>query len=534
MMYPPQFRIVLPFSALCSLLWTTACGFLCRPHSHHHALQHNHRGRFPSRQHATKREYGVKIINSIAEFDRDAWNFLLDDKTSSPFMEYDWIYAMEASGCASVDEGWQPLHIGVYEMLREGDQTEATQFGPLMAACPLYVKYNSMGEFIFDHAWADYAQRALGIKYYPKLLSAVPFTPATGSRLLVHPSLSASSSANDGTASGSDSGTGSGTGSGSSSDGNSGSSSTSRLDNNADAKNDQTPTLPSEVATISRAVAGVMQQLVRENQLSSAHVNFMLTDEIDPYLQAGFQLRETIQYRWENLNRETGRPYADFEDYLSAFKSKRRMQIKRERRAVFEEQGIRIEAIRGGDVKATAELYQIMYEIYTTTVEKMWGQQYLSSAFFQKLFESPASFRHNLLFVVAYNSANQVIAGTVNLVKANKFYGRYWGCFEFRKNLHFEACYYTAIEYCIQHGIEYFEPGAGGGEFKYLRGFDPYLVSSVHHFRSPVLGQAVGDFLVAEREKNQMTADYLIANSAVAGKGGGGGGDYGSLMTDDD
>ena len=219
-------------------------------------------------------DLAVKIVNSIEGFGREAWNSLLNDK-SSPFLEYDWLHALEASGCVTVQEGWQPVHVGVYR--GEG--------GALVAACPLYVKSHSQGEFIFDHSWADYCERALGQRYYPKLLSAVPFTPATGSRLLVHPSLSqAAGAAEEGSGSGFD--------------------------------------------AVARAVAGVLQQLVRDNGLSSAHVNFMRPDELAPYLAQGFQLRETIQYRWENVNRDTGRPYADFDEYLGQFKSKRRMQVR--------------------------------------------------------------------------------------------------------------------------------------------------------------------------------------------------------------
>ena len=218
-----------------------------------------------------QREFGIKVVSSIKDFRRDEWNALLSDK-SSPFLEYDWIYAMEESGCATAGEGWQPVHIGVYEHLSETTlkADEPPPLGALMAVCPLYVKYNSMGEFIFDHSWADYAERVLvsvlvlldnlthlyvfslsflplceqGVKYYPKLLSAIPFTPATGSRLLTHPSLSNRSSSSVGMGSGTNS-------------------------ENSDDDDD------SDVGRLARGVAGVMQQLVQDNQLSSAHVNFM-------------------------------------------------------------------------------------------------------------------------------------------------------------------------------------------------------------------------------------------------------------------
>mmetsp|Transcript_7518 Transcript_7518/g.7586 ORF Transcript_7518/g.7586 Transcript_7518/m.7586 type:complete len:260 (+) Transcript_7518:970-1749(+) len=242
----------------------------------------------------------------------------------------------------------------------------------------------------------------------------------------------------------------------------------------------------------------------------------MRKEEIDPYLTTGFQQRETIQYRWVNLNKETNQMYTDFDDYLTSFKSKRRMQIKRERTVVYQEQKIRIEAIRGDSELADSKLYNTMFNIYTTTVEKMWGTQYLSAEFFQMLHDADNNFRKNLLFIVAYDSDNEVVGGTINLVKNTHFYGRYWGGFKFVQFLHFEACYYKAIEYCIEHGITYMEPGAGGGEFKYLRGFNPYIVNSVHFFTSKILNGAIGDFLVTERERNQATADYLTAKSPIA------------------
>jgi hypothetical protein len=183
----------------------------------------------------------------------------------------------------------------------------------------------------------------------------------------------------------------------------------------------------------------------------------MRPDELAPYLSVGFQLRETIQYRWENVNRDTGRPYADFDEYLAQFKSKRRMQIKRERRAVYEEEEVRVEAIRGDDPRATPQLYRTMHAIYTTTVDKMWGTRYLSPAFFDQLHAAPAAFKKNLLFIVAYapdgssdlagvdTPEGRVVAGTVNVCSASHFYGRYWGAFAFVKHLHFEACYYKGI-----------------------------------------------------------------------------------------
>ena len=141
----------------------------------------------------------------------------------------------------------------------------------------------------------------------------------------------------------------------------------------------------------------------------------------------------------------------------------------------------------------------------------MWGQQYLSKEFFLLLSQTPAKFRNNILFIVAYDKTDKIIAGTFNLVSSTHFYGRYWGAFEYIKNLHFEACYYSAIEYCIQNGLEYMEPGAGGGEYKFLRGFDPFLINSVHYITNTDMKRAVKTFLIQERAINKVSIIiYLI------------------------
>jgi uncharacterized protein len=487
----------------------------------------------------------VRILNDgIRQLDRDEWNALNDG--GNPFLDYDWLYALEQSGCANAREGWQPLHL-VVENIE----------GRLLAAVPLYAKYHSYGEFIFDQSWANFAQTVARIKYYPKLLAAVPFTPASGSRILLSNSLL----------------------------------------NKVQQKN------------IGLTLAHYMKQLASDNQLSGSNVNFISDEQIPLFQDAGYMLRQSIQYRWINQrssvegneqklkdiskqkstnNRkdvcysgcvgDNNEPFfEDFDDYLLSFKSKRRTQIRRERRSVYEEQGIKVKVVKGDDPLATREFYQKMFELYTTTVTKMWGQQYLSSAFFDQLWESSDAFKSKLVFIVAYvpyciqktkqqqdilekfldmagmkdivdskmkenkeavesaqrrseggnggdgddhdddpYNPDKIVAGTINLVGDDTFYGRYWGAFEMKRNLHFECCYYKTIEYCIENKLAIMSPGAGGGEFKFLRGFDPFLVNSLHAFGSPVLQKAVGEFLAEEREYNQEIQEYLLSKSATA------------------
>lgn len=481
-------------------------------------------------------QINVRLLNGIEEVSRESWNSLVED--SHPFLLYDWINALEASGCASAREGWQPLHIVVEQLIKDNNETS------LVAAMPMYAKSHSYGEFIFDQAWADFAQRVLGIRYYPKLLAAVPFTPATGSRLMLSSSLTA---------------------------------------NQADG--------------IATAVTAFMKNLMESNGLSGAHANFLPEKEVGLFVRQNYVLRQTVQYRWMNKRltvqgneqkfadikngrgevdaAETGTygegMFSDFEDYLTCFKSKRRTQIKRERKSVYEEQGILMEVIRGDDPRASADFYQKMYEIYTTTIDKMWGQRYLSSDFFKWLYEAPNDFKKRMVFIVAYDPnrpdysprakgapksvmdfvdvlldknekkedvpakemgkgvekgsgdpyvVENIIAGTINLVSDTHFYGRYWGALEYRKHLHFETCYYKSIEFCVENGLQVLEPGAGGGEFKFLRGFNPFLVNSVHTFSSPVLQKAVSDFLQEERDYNEELKDFLLEKSSVAGGAG--------------
>jgi len=288
-------------------------------------------------------------------------------------------------------------------------------------------------------AWADAAQRA-GIPYYPKLLVGVPFTPVTGARFLVE--------------SGGDR------------------------------------------AHWVRVLAGALRELCRENGLSSVHVNFCRDDEIAPLAESGYLLRLGFQYHWRNAG------YHAFEDYLGAFRSKRRNQIRRERRAL-SEQGVETRVYVGSEIRD--ELFAPMYRFYQSTVEQhVWGRQYLNQAFFERLAER---FRHRLCFIVA-RQAGELIAGTANVVKNGVLYGRYWGASRNLRHLHFNVCYYAAIEWCIAHGIERFEPGAGG-DYKYLRGFEARPTSSMHWLADPRLAAAIADFLEAERVEATAVIEHL-------------------------
>jgi predicted N-acyltransferase len=362
----------------------------------------------------------VAVLQRIRDIACEDWNSLVGDE-DSPFMHWEWLHAMEESKSATRASGWAPCHM----VIKSGSGAERKVIG----ACPLYLKSHSMGEFVFDHGWADAAERA-GISYFPKLLVGVPFTPHTGRRFLVAPGVDRAQ----------------------------------------------------VVALLARAII----QLCDDNRLSSAHVNFCAEDEAAALGGLGFLERLGYQYHWRNAD------FTTFEDYLGQLKSKRRYAVRHER-AALAEQGVEVRALAGDELPDS--MFAPMYKIYLSTIKKLyWGRQYLTREFFEMVRKN---FKRYMCFVGAWRDG-ELIAGTVNLEKAGVFYGRYWGCFEELKFLHFNVCYYAAIEHCIERGIRRFEPGAGG-EYKWLRGFNPALTRSMHYLGHAGLRKAVGNFLTRER-----------------------------------
>jgi predicted N-acyltransferase len=375
--------------------------------------------------------YALQIHHAMAEIGREAWDGL--EAGGSPFLEWDWLHSLEAAGCAVEETGWSPHHL----VIREGER--------IVAACPLYLKAHSQGEFVFDHQWAYAAHRA-GIPYYPKLLVAVPFTPAGGVRILTAPG--------------------------------------------------------ADRPALIRLVGTALRKLCVEHGLSGVHVNFCTAEEAGPLREAGYMERAGLQYHWEN------RSYRDFEDYLEQFRSKRRNQIRRERREMGQ-RGIAIRVLAGEEIADGA--IPILYRLYKGHVDKMyWGQLYLTPEFFERL---AACCKRNLVFVVA-ERAGRIVAGTFNVQKDGVFYGRYWGAFEEVPFLHFNVCYYAAIEHCIRAGVRRFEPGAGG-DFKRLRGFEPRLTRSMHALHPPELHEAVARFLRTERAQIARAAEFYQGRSAL-------------------
>lgn len=361
---------------------------------------------FELRTHATIRGLGQAAYESVLPPRRP------------PFLSFAWLDALERTGCVGEEKGWLPQHISLH---RDGE---------CVAAAPAYVKTNSEGEFVFDYAWARHSEGVLQAPYFPKLVLAVPFTPATGPRVLV------------------------------------------RADQDR----------PRVFAAFAQAVA----QLCGALQVSGAHVLFPPEAESAALARSGFAERRGVQFHWENPG------YESFDDFLGRMNSKRRNQVKRERREM-RDRGIDIQALSGRDLDPP--LIDFVFDFYRSTVEKFsWGRQYLC----RELFEEVAKTMPDELHVVAARQSGKLVGGAFNFLGQDALYGRYWGALREVPFLHFNVCFYFGIEECIRRGLAKFEPGAGG-EHKVVRGFEPTVTYSSHFLRHRELDRAVRDFLRRER-----------------------------------
>ena len=324
---------------------------------------------------------------------------------------------MEVSGSASDRTGWAPFHVLVED---EG--------GRLAACAPCYLKSHSMGEYVFDYAWADAYERAGG-RYYPKLQVSAPFTPAQGRRLLVAAGAGAQ-------------------------------------------------------AARDKLIEG-LEALREETGASSIHVTFPLKSECDALEAAGYLARTGKQFHFFNKG------YASFEGFLEALASRKRKSIRRERREAA--QGVEIHPLTGADI--TEEHWDAFYHFYMDTGARKWGRPYLTRAFFSQIGETMAE----RILLVMVRSNDRWIAGAINFIGDDALYGRNWGALEEKPFLHFEVCYYQAIEFAIARGLKRVEAGAQG-EHKLARGYQPVTTYSAHSIADPRLSRAVADFLVRERE----------------------------------
>ncbi|MCU0766813.1 MAG: GNAT family N-acetyltransferase [Gammaproteobacteria bacterium] len=368
----------------------------------------------------------VEVVDGLGGVTAAAWNALGADPY--PFLRHEFLRALELDGCVGERYGWLPRHLLAYRA------------GRLVGAAPLYLKRNSYGEFVFDWSWAD-AYRRAGVDYYPKLVSAAPYTPATGPKLLVAPD--------------------------------------------------------TERDIVRRALADAALDLAHELGVSSLHWLFGPAEETDWLVAHGFARRLGCQFHWANAG------YGDFDDFLQTFSAEKRKKVKRERRRVVE-QGIGFRVLHAGDVSAAE--WRFFHRLYADTFHRRGGIPTLSLEFFQRLGRDMPG---GAALVLALHGDDPV-AAAFSLVGTDTLYGRHWGCREAYHSLHFEACYYQGIDYCLRHGLARFEPGAQG-EHKLSRGFLPTATWSAHWIAHPAFAAAVDRFLALEGEAMR---DYLADMAA--------------------
>ncbi len=364
----------------------------------------------------------INILSSLDSVAVDQWNALVHD--ANPFLRHEFLAALEHHGCLEIDGfRWQPRHIAVYE------------HDVLIAALPLYEKTHTYGEFVFDHAWAQ-AYQQHGMQYFPKLVSCIPYTPASGQRLLVQ----------------------------------------------AGREAELFPVLLSAVMQTAEAL-----------ECSSFHCLFPPAEQLDWLAQQGLTVRHDCQFHWRNAG------YATFEDFLAMLTPKKRKNIRQERRKVADA-GVTLRALDGHT--ATAADWERFAFFYQHTFESKWGIPTLNLGFFREMAQALGE---QVLLILADNREGECIAGSLMFRSATRLYGRHWGCTQNVDSLHFEACYYQGIDYCIQHGLQIFEPGAQG-EHKIPRGFIPTLTRSAHWLREGTFRQAVARHAAYEQHS---VADYM-------------------------
>lgn len=408
----------------------------------------------------SKQRLSVRVINSLKQVEAAAWDAcanpaslghsqerdsiseLPESKSQierhNPFISYSFLSALESSGSAVGRTGWGAAHLLIEDENKQ-----------LLGCAPAYLKTHSMGEYVFDHAWADAIER-VGGRYYPKLLVAVPFAPVQGRRLLAAPGPRA--------------------------------------------------------ATVRKALIAGLASLREKTEASSTHINFSIAEDNAALAEAGYLPRTNKQFHFFN------RDYENFDAFLAALSSRKRKTIRRERRDALAND-ITIEWVTGADI--SERHWDAFYNFYMDTGSRKWGRPYLTREYYSRIGETMSE---RILLVMA-KRGGRYIAGAINLVGDDALYGRNWGCTEDHPFLHFEVCYYQALQFAITHGLRRVEAGAQG-EHKLLRGYEPVTTHSAHDFADPRLGRAVADFLDQERrsiaESIEIYGEYVPFRKDVA------------------
>ena len=359
-----------------------------------------------------------ELVSSLADVNRNEWDSL--NTSNHPFTSYDFLNSLEMSKSVTAKTGWNPQHIII-----------KNNTGNIIGASPNYLKMHSYGEYIFDHAWANAFENAGG-QYYPKLLSAIPFTPATGPRILIDPK---------------------------------------NPDNNK----------------IFELIIKMFEVIVQNNNLSSAHINF-ITDNLNKKLNNEKWIkRKGLQFHWHNKD------YNSFDDFLSKLKSSKRKAIRKERRTILNNNLI-IQKVTGNELNS--EMWDSFYDFYLNTINKKWGGAYLTKSFFYLINKT---MKNKILLIIARQD-NKIVAGALNFIGGDTLYGRNWGSIIDIPFLHFELCYYQAIEYAIDNNIRIVEAGAQG-HHKIQRGYIAETIYSSHLIQNQSFAKAVRDFVQLEAKE---------------------------------
>lgn len=374
----------------------------------------------------------IKVVacQAIKDIPADKWDSCAIPESSEgrpfdPFTTHRFLLALETSKSTSPESGWVPCHL----VVSEG--------GDIVAVMPFYAKFNSMGEFIFDYSWAQ-EYELMGESYYPKLLSAVPFTPATGRRFLIKPGYESLGTS---------------------------------------------------------ALVQAMRSIIKGQSFSSAHINFCTTEEVAAGKEYGLLHRTGYQYRWTNPG------YDDFEQFLGELSSRKRRNIRRERKNLHNFGG-KIKLLNGDQIKK--HHWDSFWLFYQETGMRKWGYPYLTREFFSLIGETMAE---DVLLILCEKEGS-IIAGALNFIGREKLFGRYWGCLEYQDFLHFELCYYQAMDYAIQHGLKYVEAGAGG-HHKLARGYLPFKTHSLHWIGHQGFHGALRNYLYKERQVVSQEIEQL-------------------------
>ncbi len=363
--------------------------------------------------------FAWRTLKSLKDIPAADWNACAaaTGQPYNPFISYEFLLALELSGSATAKTGWAAQHL-----ILEADHK-------IIGVVPCYLKSHSMGEYVFDHAWADAYARAGGA-YYPKLQVSVPFTPASGPRLLA--------------------------------------------------------ATPEHRQALSQGLV----ELCTQRTASSVHITFPLDYEAE---ESQWLKRNDIQFHWMNHN------YKSFDDFLASLSSAKRKNMRKERKYVAQS-GIIFEHVTGEELNEAH--WDSFYKFYLDTGSRKWGQPYLTRKFFKLIHETMAK---DVLLIMAMREG-RAIAGALNFIGGDALYGRNWGCIENHPNLHFETCYYQAIDFAIAHGLKRVEAGAQG-EHKLARGYVPLKTNSLHYLAHTGLSRAVADYLEHERraiDQNQQ------------------------------